>query len=319
MWMVTFADLATLLMCFFVLILSFSEMDLIKYKQIAGSMSEAFGLQREVKTKEPPRGINVIAREFSAGRPEPTLLNRVEQKTVDRLKHYLDVPEPKNLGAADKIESGSKQFDAHGEIPQPAEIERIEEALRQEIEAGLIEVGNEDKKLVIRILEKGSFASGGAHMMSEFKPALAKIAAILEYTPGAVTVAGHSDDVPINTAHYRSNWELSAARSASVLHELLKHGELDATRFQVVGFADTRPIAANATAAGRAQNRRVELMIIRGDDRDGAIFSTRPRAEPEVNTLGILEANTRILDDMIRSVDRGTEAAPRAAAPADGP
>ncbi len=316
MWMVTFADLATLLMCFFVLILSFSEMDLVKYKQLAGSMREAFGLQREVKTKDPPRGVNVIAKEFSAGRPEPTMLNRVRQHTVDHLKYYLDVREPKNLGGADQITSALKKFDDRGGDQPPARMEQIEAALQEEMEQGLIEIGSEDKKLVIRIQEKGSFPSGGADMMHQFKPILAKIAAVLEYTPGAVTVAGHSDDIPIKTTHYRSNWELSAARSVSVVHELLKHGKLDPKRFQVAGFADTRPIAQNATAKGRAQNRRVELMIVRGDDREGATLPTSRPAAPRVNTLGILEANTRILDDLIQSVDRGEGAAPRTSAPA---
>lgn len=92
-WVMTFADLMTLLMCFFVLLLSFSEMDLVKYKQMAGSMSEAFGVQRDINIKEPPKGINVIAREFSPGRPVPTPLNVVKQNTTDHLRRNLYVPE----------------------------------------------------------------------------------------------------------------------------------------------------------------------------------------------------------------------------------
>ncbi len=76
-WVMTFADLMSLLMCFFVLLLSFSEMDVSKYKEMAGSLKNAFGVQRDIKVREPPKGINVIAREFSPGRPEPTIMNVV--------------------------------------------------------------------------------------------------------------------------------------------------------------------------------------------------------------------------------------------------
>ncbi len=305
MWMTTFADLATLLMCFFVLILSFSEMDLIKYKQMAGSLREAFGLQREVKTKDPPRGVNVIAQEFSAGRPNPTILNRVRQQTVDHLKHYLDVPD--YMRAKRDPQVNVTQADPRAGDQTDAELKQIENALQAEIDRGLIELDTEEKKLVIRIREKGAFPSGGAQLMQQFKPILGKIAAVLEYTPGEVTIAGHSDNVPIKTARYRSNWELSAARAVTVLHELLHDRKLDPVRFQVAGFADTRPIGENKSAAGRAKNRRVELTIIRGDDKQGEAFSVSAPGTPRVNTLGILEANTRIVDEMINSMDRGED------------
>ncbi len=303
MWMVTFADLATLLMCFFVLILSFSEMDLIKYKQIAGSMREAFGLQREVKTKEPPRGINIIAKEFSAGRPDPTILNRIEQRTTNTLHRYLDIPEyQRGVNADAAPDHGARGQEARE--PTSLDYERLEQALLTEIENGLIEIDKEQQKLVIRIREQGSFPSGGAELVPEFLPILRKIAEILAYTPGDVTVAGHSDDIPIHTTRYRSNWELSAARAASVVHQLLQQHNMNPARFQIAGFADTRPVASNAAAEGRARNRRVELVIKRGADKQGSTFSARESAAPRVNTFGVLEANTRLVDDMIESVKR---------------
>ena len=90
-WVMTFADLMSLLMCFFVLLLSFSEMDVSKYKEMAGSMKNAFGVQRDIKVKEPPKGINVIAREFSPGRPEPTTMNVIRQMTTNDLRINLDL------------------------------------------------------------------------------------------------------------------------------------------------------------------------------------------------------------------------------------
>ena len=88
MWVMTFADLMSLLLAFFVLLFSFSEMDAQKYKQVAGSMKEAFGVQRQVKVKDPPKGVNVIAREFTPGRTEPTPLNQVKQSTIDDFHPY---------------------------------------------------------------------------------------------------------------------------------------------------------------------------------------------------------------------------------------
>ncbi|NOX08938.1 MAG: OmpA family protein [Gammaproteobacteria bacterium] len=114
-WVMTFADLMSLLMCFFVLLLSFSEMDLLKFKQLAGSMSEAFGVQREIKVKEPPKGVNVIATEFSAGRPDPTPLNEVRQSTTNDLKQHLDMSASKykisREGEGDMMDRGKRQGD----------------------------------------------------------------------------------------------------------------------------------------------------------------------------------------------------------------
>ena len=89
-WVVTFADLMTLLMCFFVLLLSFSEMDVAKFKQLAGSMKEAFGVQAEIEARTIPKGTSVIAREFSPGRPDPTAANQIRQFTIDSNKNSLD-------------------------------------------------------------------------------------------------------------------------------------------------------------------------------------------------------------------------------------
>jgi len=116
-WVMTFADLMSLLMCFFVLLLSFSEMDVSKYKEMAGSLKNAFGVQRDIKVREPPKGINVIAREFSPGRPEPTTMNVIRQMTTSDLRVNLDlgkerhrpVPAPKTKNIPDR----EKTFKPH--------------------------------------------------------------------------------------------------------------------------------------------------------------------------------------------------------------
>ena len=90
------------------------------------------------------------------------------------------------------------------------------------------------------------------------------MAGLIVSNDGEVTVAGHTDNVPISTKRFRSNWDLSTARAVSVAHELLENAPLDETRFVVIGHADTRPLAPNDTAENRARNRRVDISIVRG-------------------------------------------------------
>lgn len=257
-WMVTFADLSTLLLCFFVLLLSFSEMDVAKFKQLAGSMREAFGVQADIKSKHIPKGTSIVATEFSPGRPEPTALNQVRQFTIDSNKNTLDFVDSEEV-----VEL--KEFQ---ELVEKAEEDsrRAREALHMEIEEGMIEVRTVGARTVIHIREKGSFALGSADVEDNFIPVLEKVHDLLGQTEGVIRIAGHTDNLPISTARFRSNWELSSARAVSVLHELMEHDGLDPKRFMVTGYADTRPIASNDDSASRSQNRRVDISIVRGDD-----------------------------------------------------
>ena len=247
-WVMTFADLMTLLMCFFVLLLAFSEMDVAKFKLLSGSMREAFGVQAEVEARTIPKGTSVIAQEFSPGKPEPTAINAVRQFTIDSNKNSLDAlsEEPKMLEEARKHAA------------------RIRLALKEEIERGDVAVELDGAKIIIRILEKASFASASAEMRPEFVPILQKIAGLIDTNDGTVAVSGHTDNVPIANARFRSNWELSTSRAVSVAHELLAAAALSQERFVVVGHADTRPQTGNDTAEGRAKNRRVDISITRG-------------------------------------------------------
>ena len=101
-WLATFADLMSLLMCFFVLLLAFSEMDVLKFKQLAGSMKEAFGVQRDIKTKVIPKGTSIIAKEFSPGRPTPTALKVMRQHTTDDRKNNLDFRQGPDRSGSEK-------------------------------------------------------------------------------------------------------------------------------------------------------------------------------------------------------------------------
>lgn len=250
-WVMTFADLMTLLMCFFVLMLAFSEMDVLKFKQLSGSVREAFGVQSEIEAKTIPKGTSIIAQEFSPGKPEPTAINQVRQFTVDTHRNTLDFD-------PESVDKQKKKLEE--------DAERIRQALKEEIEKGMVDVQTDGRRIIIHILEQGSFESGAADVQQSFLPVLIKIRELIKETPGTITVSGHTDDVPISTSRFRSNWELSAARAVSVAHELMRFDEVDPARFIITGHGETRPRVDNDTSANRAKNRRVEISIVRGQE-----------------------------------------------------
>lgn len=276
-WVMTFADLMSLLLAFFVLLFSFSEIDKQAYKQMAGSMEKAFGVQREVKAKEPPKGINIIAQEFSPGRTVPTPDNQVRQMTVDENNRFPENSAPGQKGEGG--ENGASEHSTQGVIEYSVideevtretmerirrvenDSELIEEELSDEIKRGLIELEVKEQKIILRIREKGSFPSGSAEIIKPFKYVADKIADVFQDFEGDIIVSGHTDNIPIHTKRFRSNWELSASRAVSVIHELKKQPKLKNKHFQVEAFADTRPLESNKTWKGRAKNRRVEIKL----------------------------------------------------------
>ncbi len=126
-WLATFGDLMSLLMCFFVLLLSFSEMDVLKFKQLAGSMREAFGVQNQIKVEDIPKGTSIIAQEFSPGRPEPTPLNEVRQMTVNNDMNTLDIRSKEGESDSPDKEAGEDK-----ELQKQQEQEAKEEAVNSQ-------------------------------------------------------------------------------------------------------------------------------------------------------------------------------------------
>lgn len=249
-WVLTFADLMSLLLAFFVLLFSFSEMDQQKYKQVAGSMRDAFGIQREINVKDPPKGINIIAQEFSAGKPdESTPLNEMRQITTDDFRQYLEIPKKSR-----EVEETLKEEEG-----------RLRLALEKEIKEGFVEIDIQDETIVVRILERGSFATASNRLIEPFKSVLGKMAQTIGSNPGSVVVSGHTDSVPIANSQFRSNWELSASRAVTVVHELMQYGQIPKDRFRVEGYGDIKPVDSNDTPEGRAHNRRVEVTLLYDD------------------------------------------------------
>jgi chemotaxis protein MotB len=219
--MTTFGDLMSLLLCFFVLLLSFSEMDRQKYKVVAGSMERAFGMQRKNNVSESPRhGLKMIAKDFD------------QQSVATRVKEFIGRELEENF---DELFS---------KISDDFEIEAGENEVvirlmgESTFDSGKAEIKPELKPLILRI---------GQILATEAK--------------GDIVIAGHTDNVPIHGGPYQTNLKLSIARAATVAQFLLDNARIDPKRVSTMGFGEYRPIADNTTAEGRRKNRRVEIIV----------------------------------------------------------
>lgn len=273
-WMATFADLMSLLMCFFVLLLSFSEMDAMKFKRLAGSMAQAFGVQNQLNVVDVPKGTSVIAQEFSPSIPEPTPVNEIWQKTKNLTENSLEV----DCSQEFDIEQGEEHLEAGVRARVKQKLEEliaqtqqdasdIAAALHDQIVRGEVEVETRGRKIIIRIRERGSFETASAELHEGYYDVLDEIREVLKTRPGKILVEGHTDNLPIRTPRFRSNWELSSARAVTVAQELMK-GDMNPRRFTVSGRADTMALVDNNTSENRARNRRVEIVIQQGLDQE---------------------------------------------------
>lgn len=228
-WVVTFGDLMSLLLCFFVLLLSFSEMDKAIYKQVAGSLKQAFGVQRKVKTMQPAKGIKMISRDFDQ-----------ELIATQRREEFIITQERKTIGE---------------------ELKKAVETLSQGMK-NLIQVEVGDKEITVRLMGETTFDSGKTDIKQQMKPLLRKIGLVLKKTKGNITVTGHTDNVPLRSNWiYKSNLELSIARAASVAEFLLHKTNIKPSRIAAMGYGEYRPQESNITTEGRRKNRRVEIIL----------------------------------------------------------
>ena len=339
-WMATFADMATLLMAFFVLILSFANVNVPKFEQVSGSLAVAFGVERVVPKIKIPMAETLLSTEFTPADAEATVIANKSQRTEDSTKEFVKQMTEDGESSSDLVEeyeqvvelladeidqgqvsveiqgdeivvdliapanaasSGSKGPSLSGKIPQefleiaqkitqvradvaaPLVVQRpiegdqraegtasqtddrlraIRSALQDEIASGLAEVERDGDKVVIRLGQQDSFDSGSATLSAGFQPTLQKVGASIATVGGIIRVEGHTDNVPVGfSERFRSNWDLSSARSASVANYLIDNTSLEAGRLSVSGFADSKPVASNDTAEGRARNRRIEVIV----------------------------------------------------------
>jgi len=274
-WLATFADLMSLLMAFFILLLSFSQMDVLKFKRLAGSMKEAFGVQNKVNVNAIPKGTSIIAKEFSPGRPTPTPIRAVMQNTTDADKQTLDVlcqvPIAKAVAAQCSVnkqtpkQAAAQQLMIQESKTLTAKTENnaveIAATMAKEIRSNMIEVETKGQKIIIRVQEKGSFASGSAELQPGFIPILSKLVRVLKGIKGHISIEGYTDNVPIDTYEFPSNWDLSVARALAVAHGLMDNSNLGQSIFSITGWGDTHPLVPNDSSKNRARNRRVEIIV----------------------------------------------------------
>ena len=281
-WMGTFADLMSLLMCFFVLLLAFSEMDVLKFKQIAGSMKFAFGVQNKIEVKDIPKGTSVIAMEFRPGRPDPTPIDTIQQQTIDMTQQMLEFQagdedsaggSQKQRGTQRGGQSQQTSTDQSASTQQAANQEQVAEMmkkvaqqLQKQILDGSIEMESLGQQITIRIRENGSFSAGSAFLQPQFRPVIRQIGEILADMPGQIEVSGHSDKQQISNELYSSNWDLSAQRAVAVAEALRSAPGFDEARMSVVGKASNEPLIEDPqTPEELASNRRVEININQGE------------------------------------------------------
>ncbi|MGO1233725.1 MAG: flagellar motor protein MotB [Marinobacter sp.] len=239
-WIVTFADLATLLLTFFILLLSFAEMDINKYRSMANSMALALGSD------------NVIGEDVG-GSP----VSEVESDSVS-------LPEP-----TESLQQQPEFIDERTESSETAQIpggvldlaSRLIRELEAEVASDALHVNYDKDQVVIRFSEEATFGSGDATIKPEMIPIIERVVEVVGNCTGDVVVSGHTDDRPISSSRYRSNWDLSAARAVSVVHELVLNRDIPAERVVAAGRAETSPLAPNDSAENRALNRRVEISI----------------------------------------------------------
>ena len=288
LWMATFADLMSLLVCFFVLIISMSEIDVIRYKKVAGSMKDAFGVQQDIVTYDIPKGTSIIALEFSPGKPEPTIKKIIQQDTVDPDRPSLRIGNPDNPidVQPETLQKLLEEEEERQEQRQQTEADAavLTELLEEEINEGKIDVETDGPTIIIKIRERGSFTSGSATLDPGFLPTLGTIGTALGEISGEIVVEGHTDNIPINSVQFPSNFALSAGRALSVTSVFLDDPNISMDRLSLRGYGEVRPEATNATRAGRAKNRRVEIKINQTDE-----DSESPQEERElsVETLGV--------------------------------
>ena len=239
-WIVTYADLATLLLTFFILLLSFAEMDVEKYRAMANSMAVAFGS-------------NQVLGDAVGGSP----LTLIESDTVS-------LPEPMET-ATDEPEFIDERAEGDAPTKIPAGVidlaSRMIEELEPEVASEALSVNYDESRVVIRFSEEATFRSGEAAIKPGMVPIIERVVEVLSGCTGDVLVAGYTDDRPIASGRYRSNWDLSAARAVSVVHELVLNRQVPAERVVAAGRAETNPLAPNDSPENRAKNRRVEIAI----------------------------------------------------------
>ncbi|WP_018921747.1 flagellar motor protein MotS [Salsuginibacillus kocurii] len=235
-WMTTFSDMVLLILVFFVMLFSMSEIDAERFRAIADSFEDRQIMEfmpSAIEFDNPERDSD----EFEEARDD---LNELEDEDSDEDE------------ATDELAEGEELDDLQDEIEEYL----VEEELQEVITAT-----RDDRGIVLVLQERLLFDSAEAELLPEAEPFLSKVSTLLNNVSNMVEVEGHTDDRPISTERYPSNWELSGARASSVIRYLTEEEGLPGDRFVATGYGDTRPVAPNDSEENLRQNRRVVLIV----------------------------------------------------------
>ncbi|WP_024890271.1 flagellar motor protein MotD [Luteimonas huabeiensis] len=287
-WAIPYADLMTLLLAFFVVMYAVSSLNEGKYRVMADSLANAFS--------GTPRAIAPIQlgesnrRESDFGRPTPI---------PSGARHGPEAPSPvldsplqpllESRRRSDRAGGAEREAAAASRRQLGAIAAQLEDALSDMVRARLVSVQRADLWLEVEINSDILFATGSAALDPSAQALLARVARLLRDTPNPVRVEGYTDDRPIRTAQFPSNWELSAARAASVVHLFVRE-RVAPERLVLVGYGEHRPKADNASEAGRNANRRVVLMVLAAPDTPGARQADLPPAPLPQRDAGAVAA-----------------------------
>lgn len=247
-WLVSYADFITLLFAFFVVMYSVSSVNEGKYRVLSDALVAAF--RSPTKSIMPIQVGNIVKSPSGTAVELPPM---AQNRTVEPTRRT-----PRS-GPAD---AGSKQA-AQQVLQQLAN--DLARAFQPLIDQGLISIRQGQLWLELEIRSAVLFDSGSAELRADARPVVDKVIGILASVPNSVRVEGYTDDVPIKNSRFRSNWDLSAARAATLVHQLIDHG-VDPLRLSLAGYGEYRPVADNTTEEGRAKNRRVVLVVLATPD-----------------------------------------------------
>ena len=246
-WLVSYADFITLLFAVFVALYAMSQTDKRKMDQLVASLRESFGY---VKTGASSEKMNVV--------------ESMDLRTIPAIRQQVLTPGMRNTGTA------SQRGYSHASLKDFREVKAAIDANLQKYGAqNKVSVDVTKRGLVVTLKEAGFFDSGDATVKNESLQLLAMVAGSLANYSNPVRIEGNTDNVPIRSDKYRSNWELSTARATNIIHYLIENYSIRPEKISAVGYGEFRPVADNGNDSGRTKNRRVDIVLLAQDKEGG--------------------------------------------------
>ncbi len=251
-WLISYADFITLLFAFFVVMYSISQVNVSKYRVLSDTFIEAFNQPTDSKTNaEPSEQLNPSNDVIT-----PIDMGKTAQNTADQVPNVIADQDP----SAQTMSSAATSAEAvsSDELSQISDL--VTEKFSQLINDQMIQVSSNELWLQIELKDSILFGSGSADASEQAQKIFDEIAVILKNYSNPVQVEGFTDNIPIKSPKYPTNWELSTARASTIVKYLASRG-VSPERLSAVGYGEYQPVAPNETEVGRAQNRRVAIMV----------------------------------------------------------